>query len=316
MEENAFDIIANAVEDYVVKANVESLEDLRLIKKFNNIILKQPDVYFKYKYYKKYDLKETDKIVTKFLYNLNPDYKEYYELRKKDGTIDFNYKHTDGESPYSVYEFGNRFIYLPLNNNIEDSYAIVHELFHDINLDEKEESIARMFYTEGISMLGEVLLEEFLQNKNIKDSKAPINFMLYCLKTKSIDVDFNIKLIESYLINNYIDKGSIIKVLNTYSSSYVEDLSYSIHKIVDTYELSLDEQQTYIVGGLITFYMYDRIKQNRKNIKELFELNEELKNYTFEQVLDYLELNYNNIDLNIDSYQKLEQCYKKYLKSR
>ena len=62
--------------------------------------------------------------------------------------------------------------------------------------------------------------------------------------------------------------------------------------------------------------MYDRIKSNKKNIQEVFELNEMIKEYTIEQVFDYLNLDYDDEELTYDSYQKLKRAYQNYLKSR
>lgn len=189
-------------------------------------------------------------------------------------------------------------------------------MFHDINLDENQESIARMFYTEGLSLLGEFLLEDYLKINKIKDTKIPLNYSLYCAKLKALEVDFNINLLLSYLEDNYIDSGKIIKVIEKYPYNYASDLSEILSKIINNEELTIDSEQPYILGTLIATYMYDRIKNNKNNIMELFELNQELKNYTFEQVLDYLQIDYNNIDLENTSYQKLENCYKKHIKSR
>ena len=60
--------------------------------------------------------------------------------------------------------------------------------------------------------------------------------------------------------------------------------------------------------------MYYRIKNNKKNINEFFELNDKLKEYEFSQVLDYLNLDYDTNDLSKKTYQIFTECYKKVLK--
>lgn len=313
-----FEILNKAINSYIIDANLTGVEDLKLMNSLNDIVLNNEEVYFNYKYNKKYSLKESDKIVKDFLMYLNPYYKDYYETRLLDGTIIFDYNNTTEESAYSSYDpiYNKRIIYIPLEQNLEDSFAIVHELMHDINMDISMENISRYFYTEGLSFLSEFLLEDYLQDKNIKQYKNPNNRGLYALKSKAIEVDYNIRLIKTYLKDGYINMGNYINMIESYPCNYLNDLSFVSNKIMDKEELTLDDEQPYILGGLIATYMYDRIKENKNNILELFELNQMLKKYNFDQVLDYLELDYNDIDLNPPSYKKLEDKYKKYLKSR
>lgn len=318
MKKNYFEIIANATKNYANMANIVDTSDIRLIKRLSEIILEERDVYYKYKYNEKITLRKTDKIVTNFLDYLNPYYKEYYNMRKRDGSFYLSYDNPENAAPYSAYdlETGNRIIYIPLTSTIEDSYSIVHELMHDINLSIDIDSPTRLFYTEGLSLLAEFLLEFYLNNKNIKQFNNPNNNGLYSLKTEAIEVDFNVKLIEKYLNDGYLDAGGIINILDDYPNSYAYDLGCIINKIVDIEELTLDQEQPYIIGGLIACYMYDRIMSNKNNVLELFELNKMLNIYNFDQVLDYLELDYNDIDLTEKSYELLKEKYKKYLKSR
>ena len=134
-----FEILCDATEDYILNSGAKGYNDFKLVSTLSNIIMNEADKNRNYKYTKKYNLKEIDKIVTKFLEYLNPYYKEYYDLRKNDGTIIFDKrKESYNDGAYSVYDDINdkRIIYIPIRSTIEDSFSIVHELFHDINLDE------------------------------------------------------------------------------------------------------------------------------------------------------------------------------------
>lgn len=313
-----FDILNDAIKDYIVGAELTGAEDLILMKKLTDIILNNKEVSFDYKYNKKYSLKESDKIVKEFLSYLNPYYANYYEIRKEDGTFIFDDNPQTYEPAFSSFDTidNKRIIYIPLDHNLEDSFAIVHELMHDINMDITMENITRFFYTESLSLLCELLLEDYLKDKNIKQYKNPNNRGFSALKEKAVEVSFNIKLLETYLQDGYIDQMNIVKILETYPMNCSDDIEYTLYKIIDNKSLTLDEEQPYIIGGLLATYMYDRISKNKNNILELFELNQMLKYYNFDQVLDYLELDYNDIDLSTKSYQLLEEKYKKYLKSR
>ncbi|MBE6160288.1 MAG: hypothetical protein E7157_04495 [Lactobacillales bacterium] len=314
-----FEIISEATKNYVICSGAKGYEEFKLISTLSNIIINVKDRKDNFKFIKKYSFKEIDKLVTNFLEELNPSYREYYEIRKEDGSIIFdNNKEKYNDGAFSEYDeiYNNRIIYIPLRGTLEDAFAIIHELFHDINADEKHKSIARMFCTEGISLLGEMLLEDYLVANKVKDARTSMNHSLYCVKSKAIELDFNIKLVLKYLENNYIDVADIMDLIETYPGNYGSDLSFSIQKIVELEDLTIDVEQTYILGTLLATYMYDRIKNNKNNINELFELNQELKNYKFGQVLDYLEIKCNGWDFHDDTYEKLERCYKKYIKSR
>lgn len=312
---DSFEIIINAVNDYIANTDVKDPDDFSLTRNFNNIIMNSKDRMYAFKCTTKVELNKSIKITTDFLEKLNPEYKKYFELRLNDRTFIFD-KTKEETTAFSSYDEINkrRIIYIPLENNIEDVHAIIHELFHDINLDEKQESITRMFYTEGLSILGELLLTDYLKENNIKDYNIFNDQLLYAMKTKAIAVDFNLKLLEEYLKDGYIDKAGILNVLDCYPENYANDLFNIISKIVENEELTLDVEQTYVFGSVIAAYMYDRIKKNRSNINELFELNEIIKEKEFEEILDYLNINYGDADINEDSLKDLTKCYKKIYK--
>lgn len=313
-----FDIVSKATEEYIKEAEIESIDDILLVKKFAHILLKTEDVDYYYKYNNSVSFKESDMLVSDFLESLNTKYKDYYDIRKEDGSFIFEYIPEYGDHPFSTYdtEINQRIMYIPLENTLEDSCVIVHELMHDINMDIENDSEVRTIYTEAISILAEFIFKDYLKNKKVKQYQLPVNRTLYSLKQYAISADFNIKLIEKYLSDGYLDRGSIFEILEQYPDDYLEILEVIFHDIVDNGELSLDMDQRYVVGALIATYMYDRIKVKKTNILELFELNQMLPVYEFDQVLDYLDLEHDEDDLLAESYDKLSKAYKKFLKTR
>ena len=309
--------LSNYVSEYIKEADVKSYDDLSLMRRLTNILLEDKDVHYNFKFKIRYSFKEIDKIVSDFLETINPSYKDYYEIRKNDGTFNFDYN-CSYDTAYSTYDFENnkRIIYIPMDNTLDDAYSIVHELMHDINLDVEGQSVTRMFYTEALSILSELLLEDYLKETKIKQYNNSNDYGLHCIKMKALEVDFNIKLIDKYLCDGYIDASGIIDVLNNYSSVYTPNLVQIIYNIVSNEGLTLDEEQPYIIGALVATYMYDRIKSNNVNLNELFELNDMLKEYTFDQVLDYLDIDYNDIELSYGAYIDLENKYRNYKKNR
>lgn len=314
-----FNKICEATENYVLASGVKGYEDLKLMLTLSDITIRNNDKKDNVNYHKKYTFKQIDKLVSNFLNYLNPEYKKYYDLRKEDGTIIFdNRKESYYNQCFSMYDdiHDERIIYIVLKGTIEDAYTIVHELFHDINVDEKNQSTTRFIFSESLSLLGEILLDEYLIKNKFRDCDVASTLSLVSLKEKAIKLNFNINLVLEFLKDKYIDTGKIISVIEDSSLSSAFLISREMRRIEETGILSIDYEQTYILGMLIATYMYDRIKNNKNNIMELFELNQQLKNYTFDQVLDYLELDYNEFDLNENAYEELEKCYKKYIKSR
>ena len=315
--DNWTNIISKATYDYIRDTEIDSLDDIKFVKTLNDIILSEKIINFHYKYNHKVSLKESNKLVEEFMNSISNEYLEYYRKRKDENIFVYDYDLLE-DYPYSSYDniSDKRIIYIPIYNNIEDSYSIVHELIHDMNLDLTGENIARYMFTESLSILGEMLFEDFLKNKHIVQYKNPTNYSLYSVNKKAFEVDFNIKLLESYLNNNYLAKDSIIKILKNYTSNQVEELNEVLSRIIENEELTYENESRYIIGFLIATYMYDRIRQNKNNINEFFELNDMLSSCETDDILNYLDLDYNDYELTNDSYKKLKMSYKNYLKSR
>lgn len=311
------DILIDAVESYVELVEISSVDYIMLMFKATDIILKERDFHFIAKYKNKYSLSKCNDLVEEFLLSLNPEYLDYYRMRKDDGTIHFDYSSSD-KPPYSCYDYENnrRCIYIPVTNTIEDAFNIVHELFHDINMgeDEDEDSYGRYFFTECLSYLGEILFSDFLFSKNVTDAKSVITNDLYYFRKKALEVNFNLRLIGEYLFNGYLDRSSIADIILSYPKKYFDDVMEIVYIICNEEELTLEDEETYVLSSLVATYMYDRIKKNRKYISELFDLNEVLNDYSLLQVLDYLDLDHDDFTLTDESYSVLHSKYKKFIK--
>ena len=303
-----YKIVQECVDEYIEMAQVESPDDYLFTKNLANIILRN-DRPLPIKYYSKTSFYDSFKYAYKFLGNLNIDYQERLEKYVKDDTIIF--EENSGNVSYSTLNDDNeREIYISIEENIGDAFSVVHELMHDINIDMSQTSISRDLLTEALSLLSEMLLEDYLVKNNVKDAKVPNNLNFYYAYLKAIEVAFNLKLIEHTLNDGYINPSIYKELVDYYDASYIVD------KIVDDHGLTLDFEQRYIIAAPIACYMYNRIKKDKKNLNELFELNELIITKDFDDLLNYLDLEVEEDDLSISSYQKLENSYKKYIKSR
>lgn len=306
------------IEEYVIVNDINSIDELLLIQSINEIVFDNCNYKYNLKYHDKYHFNKVDKLVSDFLKSINYEYYLYYQLRKKDNTIKFDYHHQEDIIAYSVFDYDTkeRKIYIPMSNTLEDAFCIVHELNHDKNLDEECSNITRSIFTESLSILTELLFEDYLKKNKVKEAKICNNLTLNTVKIKALYNDFCLKLITFYIDKGNINFNDFSNIVIDYNNNQRRDLNYVIDNILEEDIIDIDYENRYVFGILISTYMYDRIKLKKNNINELFELNDMLKKYSVEQVLDYLDLDYNEDYLEPSSYQKLEKCYHKYLKSR
>ena len=316
MNSEFFKILNNTVDEYLIYLNASDISDFMMFKHMNNIVLEN-GIRTNWPYFKnKISLKKNINIANDFLSYLNIDYQEYFHQCLKDKIFIFDKLATyDGYSMYNT-ETKKRSIYVPITNSIKDSFVIVHELMHDINSIDLINNGTRLSYTEALSLLSGFLLEDYLKENKVKDAKVVNTQNLIMILDKSIEIDFNLKIIEKYLEHNYIDITSYRDIYDFYPSDYYVILNKTANKILNYKQMTLNFEMRYIIGILIATYMYDRTKQNKKNILELFDLNEIIKSRTFDDVLDYLDLEYDEFDLKENSYHTLKNKYIKYVKSR
>lgn len=311
-----YDDLINIIKDYIYKSGAEDFEGFTMSYNCSEVLLSERKFKFDYKYKKKIDFKRIDYLVEDFLSKLNPSYLEYYRIRKSDGTFIFNPNDKSGFG-YSTFndDTNSHEIYVGLTGYIEDAFSIVHELFHDINMhDDLFDSVGRYFFTECLSMLGEFLFYDYLADKNFVDKKNNMQMMLYFLRLKALEVNFNLKLIKSYFENGYLSSRIIDDVIKSYPSEYKNEILDVISEICDQGWPTLEDQQVYILASLAATYMYDRIKNDKKYLNELFDLNQVLNDFDLSQVLDYLELEHSDFDLNNETYSMLRDKYKKFVK--
>ena len=294
---------------YVNDAEIKTYDDIAISMRASEIILDERDFNFSYKGSKKMNFVKSEKLVREFLGGLNSAYLDYYDMRLLDGTFEYGINDFFG-NPYSTYDYENskRIIYIPISNTIEDGFSIVHELFHDMNMviDTDEPGIGWYFFTEALSFLGELLYSDFLKEKGILDENVK-NRSLYFMRHQALVMNFKLNIINEYLKYGFLDRSMVLDVLKLYK---YEDIIDSIYDE----DFRIEVEETYVFSCLVAVYMYDRIKNNKKNINELFDLNEIVGSLDLFQVLDYLDLEHNNRELTEDSYELLRKKYRKFLK--
>ena len=157
-------------------------------------------------YEKYYILEDTIELSKKFLSTIDDDYPKYLndglnngaiEIYDKSDLYDFDRNKINGKDKgaYFVVEdvkHGNvinhfKTISLPLEHNIEDVYALIHELFHSINASAFYDSYDFRLLTESVSITYEFILYDYLKEQGIcsEDRIKPIEFRIVDLCKKA-----------------------------------------------------------------------------------------------------------------------------------
>ena len=229
-----FDYLEQFTKQYVQDANVSSIDDLSVIVKLNSmyrrIELKQLDTIYK----KAYAFPKIENILIEYLEQLNSEYRDYFIIKTMDNTIVYEENQFEKTAYFDYDEDNDKYIiYIPLNGTLRDIFTIIHELIHNKNFNAKKYSLTRTFFTEFLSLLAELLLEDYLKEKKIKDYKIHNNADLYYFQLISLEVDFNIKLIDSYLASGYLDEKIIRQILYNYNQSELNYIQLVIKKMLE-----------------------------------------------------------------------------------
>lgn len=294
------------------------LEELKLIKSLNDIVLRNKFNQKILGYKEKMDLDYTASLAYTFFKYLSEDYASYFEKRLTDGTIKFSKDYLIGQSYYN-HEIQRRVVEVPITRTIEDAFVMIHEVLHDMNLNPNDNTADRMLYTETISLLGEILFEDFLSmyNLHVKDGKRNIHNMFASVSSMAESNDFDLNLITEFIKNEYVDKSYFNSLYSHYDSEIIEE---TINSLKSYSLLQLEINQRYIIGSLLSCYMHDRIKSNPKYLCEFIETNSMMTNNSFESLINYLDLDIKDNDEYLlftdKSLKKLEKCYKNEIKNR
>lgn len=308
----------NILKKFIEEYNVEDFSELSFISNLTSIIDNYP-IKLKQEVSKKYvSINKSFNYSYEFLKTIDKRYADYLLKIKNEGVFDI----TQGneEYPYSNIIDGKSYIYMPIYNNIGDTYAITHETIHDMSAIDGETNLNRYLFCEVFSLLAEMLQRDYFYNTSRpKEYNLNNNSILRGIYSKKRTIMLELNLIRTYLEYGYIDNQKIFDILGIFNSSELTEISYKLHFILEHEELSYGFEQRYIIGYLIASYMHDRILKNPRNICEFIELNDNLNNYEVQDFLDYLELDYEDskiLNLKETSYQKLRNSFVNELKRR
>lgn len=215
----------------------------------------------------------------------------------------------------SFYRSDINKIYLNLLGNIYDPITIIHEFMHYVNNNEEVLSDASDYFTEAISYYNELLFEDFITNRykshekelklqrygkesNMYIEAIQFKILSYLLKVKLRGNKLNRYFLWEAIENiSYIDESDIEEALNNIQNT----LEYGIyHEFTGLFEHTLE----YVVADVFCKYLYSIYKKN-KNVS--IDINEAIKNYSVEDLFNFLEVDtYRDIDEEIYNYKSSE----------
>lgn len=309
--------------DYASDENYFEMENLILSEKFCDLIIKNYNYknYYADNNFRKYVSKlNAIKYANEFLRTLNPKYEEKLNQNISDGTTTFTTYEDVGEAFVDVVD-DKKVMMIPIENDLIDSFALVHEQIHDTTMEVHEFSDVWDYFCETPSILSEFLMKDYLEKNNF--DKKELNRISKSTKTSfayiALLVKTEIMLLKEVLTTGYINKKSIFDITSEITNICGnEEITYEVftHAIDELYDyenLFYYYNLRYVIGDVLASYLHDKILKDPKLLKEFASYNEYFKNLDIEEVfmsigLDMNEETYNDIDG--ESYKKLEKAYK------
>lgn len=188
---------------------------------------------------KKLSLEESLLLVTEYLEERLPQYKNRFLLNLNDGTFNIIADREEGkkENTNAGKQNGRLFINVPLEYTTEDPASIIHEFLHTIN-HEKEKTMLRRYVTETISIYFESDLCNFLKLKGFTEEEVIVND-IYRLRDLAGCTEHFLEMIP--ILDSFRLLGPINS--NTYDDMVKLGIFPRYSKKEDFYEIVTDYEQ-------------------------------------------------------------------------
>lgn len=295
-------------------------EDYYLIKKYCEIIRSAELPCYNTRYRFNMGINTSLMYSLDFLEKINPRYSDNLERLISNNQL---YLH-DGKNNYGLSQLiikdNKSIIDMYQRGTIEDSYTLTHENIHDTNRDINNITVTWHLMTETFSILSEMLQMEYFKKLSITPKNYKLNEIdtLIALYIKACRLDFEIELLFAYNNYGYINRYIYNEILSKYNNLYEKsEASNHLLDIIEKKDLDYTLLQRDIVGGILSSYMFERIENDSSRIKEFIELNDNINNISFVEVLNYLDLDIIDKEfvlLSNTSNNILNDSYKKRLK--
>ena len=267
-------------------------EDYSLVKEFANMIVSARFPLGNSKYHIRIPLNKSIHYSLDFMSKLNKKYGEILEEIMKNKTMEFEYVNSKNKilSRY-IFNDEEQKIKIYVRSNLEDTYTISHETMHYINTNPSNLTSNWDYMCEVFSILTEKLQQDYFGSlpngpKEYMNNERDTLFALY---VNACQLDFIIKLIFEYEHKKEINEYDIFYLVGK-NPYYAEYATHNIIKCMEENELNFYTLQRYVIGGILSTHMYERIHNDKKKISEFIELNDFVTKMSFIDTLKYLDL--------------------------
>lgn len=288
------------------------------ISTMSRIILESRVPNFRNRIKNRFGLTNSFKLAYEFFSFLGPEYAYYFVERVNGGAICLKYfKKNDQIALSYLDETGDKKIYLPYGRDVCDSFTLVHEMLHDMNLNSYNPSITRSLFTEYISIYGEFLLNEYVKSRYGVDFSVNSKYTYNGCYIKALNVDFQVALVKQFLDRGHISDYDVANIINRYNPFYRSKLLEIYCSILANNDLSIEFENRYIIAILLLFHTRDLVQEKRFDIDMFKFLNENINDLYPEEVYSMLDLDVEDdytLTLSQDSYQRLKKSYSKYMR--
>lgn len=300
--------INKLIKEYIIELNPDE-SDFNFISSLVDIVINTKSKATRQTYRSVYRLSDSLISSKKFLSSLDPSYGDL--LLKLLKSEELELVKVTGRNNYiassTLTESGIHHIFLPYNETIEDSYTIVHEVLHDSNVS-LELTESRFLFTEAISILGEMLFEDYYSSTKPKEYLKNGKDLLYAILNKAVSLHIQIELIKLFLKYGEVNKSNIKEIGVTDSLKPFINMYLNYYSKLD--ELPFDNDQRHLMGFLFASYMHD----SGDGANYLRDINRVINDVNFDDILSSIGIHTTNsdgYDLDIASKKVLKKTYER-----
>lgn len=300
--------INKLIKEYIIELNPDE-SDFNFISSLVDIVINTKSKATRQTYRSVYRLSDSLISSKKFLSSLDPSYGDL--LLKLLKSEELELVKVTGRNNYiassTLTESGIHHIFLPYNETIEDSYTIVHEVLHDSNVS-LELTESRFLFTEAISILGEMLFEDYYSSTKPKEYLKNGKDLLYAILNKAVSLHIQIELIKLFLKHGEVNKSNIKEIGVTDSLKPFINMYLNYYSKLD--ELPFDNDQRHLMGFLFASHMHD----SGDGANYLRDINRVINDVNFDDILSSIGIHTTNsdgYDLDIASKKVLKKTYER-----
>lgn len=258
-------------------------------------------------------LTETLDLVTEYIEERLPQYKDTFLRSLNDGTIDINAS-LDDEKAINLYNMSGQdeknhiYVNTALRHNTKDPTTLVHEFLHSLN-NEGGSTISRRYMTEAISIYFELDMYNFLKRKGFSEEE------LMCITMHRFS-DFygciNDFVAAIPILNCFLKTGTITndsyEFLEKFNIHPRPKLKEDFYKQVEKIDERLKEETkkakesgteidlaakysplvpfSYIIGTLVAYYAIDKDDENMH--QRMINLNKIVNKKEFAELMSFI----------------------------